>query len=101
MLRRAARTFERLAYRNVFLRFGDGGDGWPDAAPFDAILVAAIPPGLAIACRLGLRFAKLAEGAQTVAPLSQSQPASKAWPLCLVAKPPAADAPIVEPQVLC
>lgn len=40
----------RLGYRNVTIRHGDGHDGWPDAAPFDAILVTAaaghIPPAL-------------------------------------------------------
>ncbi len=44
---------ERLAslgYRNVFFRVGDGTKGWPDEAPFEAILVTAgaprIPEGL-------------------------------------------------------
>jgi protein-L-isoaspartate(D-aspartate) O-methyltransferase len=40
----------RLGYKNVSVRHGDGHDGWPDAAPFDAILVTAaaghIPPAL-------------------------------------------------------
>lgn len=40
----------RLGYRNVTVRHGDGHEGWPDAAPFDAILVTAaaghIPPKL-------------------------------------------------------
>jgi len=38
---------ERLAalgYRNIRLRAGDGTLGWPEAAPFDAILVAAAGP---------------------------------------------------------
>ena len=41
--RRAARTLEELGYENVEFRVGDGGQGWPEAAPFDAILVAAAP----------------------------------------------------------
>jgi len=40
---RAARTLEELGYENVELRVGDGSSGWPEAAPFDAILVAAAP----------------------------------------------------------
>ena len=38
---------ERLAalgYANVEVRVGDGTTGWPEAAPFDAILVAASGP---------------------------------------------------------
>jgi protein-L-isoaspartate(D-aspartate) O-methyltransferase len=41
----AARArFKKLAYRNVELSVGDGTCGWPEAAPFDAILVAASGP---------------------------------------------------------
>src|SRR5688500_5505885 len=36
--------FERLGYANIRLREGDGTRGWPDAAPFDAILAAAGGP---------------------------------------------------------
>ncbi len=32
-----------LGYRNVEVRIGDGYRGWPEAAPFDAILVTAAP----------------------------------------------------------
>lgn len=32
-----------LGYANVVQRIGDGHRGWPEAAPFDAILVAAAP----------------------------------------------------------
>jgi protein-L-isoaspartate(D-aspartate) O-methyltransferase len=41
---RARRTLEELGYRNVRVRIGDGYKGWPDAAPFDAIIVTAAPP---------------------------------------------------------
>jgi protein-L-isoaspartate(D-aspartate) O-methyltransferase len=40
---RAARTLRELGYENVEFRVGDGALGWPEAAPFDAILVAAAP----------------------------------------------------------
>jgi protein-L-isoaspartate(D-aspartate) O-methyltransferase len=40
----------RLGLRNVALRVGDGALGWPEAAPFDAIIVTAaspeVPPAL-------------------------------------------------------
>lgn len=41
--RRAAGTLERLAYGNVTVRIGDGFLGWPEHAPFDAIVVTAAP----------------------------------------------------------
>lgn len=41
--RRAAIDLERLGYRNVKVRVGDGYQGWPDAAPFDAIIVTCAP----------------------------------------------------------
>jgi protein-L-isoaspartate(D-aspartate) O-methyltransferase len=40
---RARETLIRLGYANVQFRVGDGYDGWPEAAPFDRILVAAAP----------------------------------------------------------
>jgi protein-L-isoaspartate(D-aspartate) O-methyltransferase len=46
----AAERLQRLGYANVEMRQGDGYLGWPEAAPFDRILVAAapadIPPAL-------------------------------------------------------
>lgn len=41
---RAAERFARLGYGNIELRTGDGSAGWPEAAPFDAILVSAGGP---------------------------------------------------------
>ena len=40
---RAKRDLERLGCTNVQTRTGDGYRGWPEAAPFDAILVTAAP----------------------------------------------------------
>jgi protein-L-isoaspartate(D-aspartate) O-methyltransferase len=46
----AARRLARLGYRDVVTRTGDGYFGWPEHAPFDAIVVTAaaghIPPPL-------------------------------------------------------
>jgi protein-L-isoaspartate(D-aspartate) O-methyltransferase len=39
----AARTLKRLGYKNVHTRIGDGFQGWPDAAPFDKIIVTCSP----------------------------------------------------------
>ena len=40
---RAERTLRELGYENVEFRVGDGACGWPEAAPYDAIVVAAAP----------------------------------------------------------
>lgn len=40
---RAANDLDRLSYDNVSVRVGDGYAGWPEHAPFDAILVTAAP----------------------------------------------------------
>jgi len=39
----AAETLARLGYAGAQVRHGDGYRGWPEAAPFDAILVTAAP----------------------------------------------------------
>jgi protein-L-isoaspartate(D-aspartate) O-methyltransferase len=39
----AAERLCRLGYANVTVRAGDGYRGWPDKAPFDAIMVTAAP----------------------------------------------------------
>ena len=40
---RARETLARLGYRNVKVKIGDGYEGWPEYAPFDAIMVTAAP----------------------------------------------------------
>jgi len=39
----AAQTLAKLGYRNIHRRVGDGYQGWPEEAPFDAIIVTAAP----------------------------------------------------------
>jgi protein-L-isoaspartate(D-aspartate) O-methyltransferase len=41
--RTAAQLLGELGYENVHARIGDGYRGWPEAAPFDAIMVTAAP----------------------------------------------------------
>lgn len=43
LARRAAATLLELGYARVHVRTGDGYQGWPEAAPFDAIVVTAAP----------------------------------------------------------
>ena len=40
----AEARFKHLGLTNVITRFGDGGQGWPEQAPFDRILVTAAAP---------------------------------------------------------
>ncbi len=65
---RAGRTLEEvLGLRNVHLRTGDGAEGWPEAAPFDRIVVTAaapeVPPAL---------VAQLAPGGRMILPVGGS-----------------------------
>jgi protein-L-isoaspartate(D-aspartate) O-methyltransferase len=39
----AEQTLTELGYKNVRVRAGDGYQGWPEEAPFDAIIVTAAP----------------------------------------------------------
>ena len=39
----AEATLQRLGYKNVHLKVGDGYQGWPEEAPFDAIIVTCAP----------------------------------------------------------
>jgi len=40
---RAEEVLKRLGYNNVTVRAGDGYKGWPEHAPFDAIIVTCAP----------------------------------------------------------
>jgi protein-L-isoaspartate(D-aspartate) O-methyltransferase len=65
---RAADVLEALHYRNVHARRGDGRRGWPEAAPFDAIVVTA---GADRAPRVLL--AQLAPGGRMVIPVDAGE----------------------------
>ena len=43
LAKRAEDDLRRLGYRNVKVRAGDGYLGWPEAAPFDAVIVTCAP----------------------------------------------------------
>jgi len=57
---RAAKALLAEGYTNVKLRIGNGALGWPEEAPFDAIIVTAaaprIPPSLTVQLRPGGRM---------------------------------------------
>ncbi len=57
---RAAETFRSLNYNNIIYKEGDGYQGWPEHAPYDAILVTAaieeVPEPLMIQLKEGGRM---------------------------------------------
>ncbi|MGE3230242.1 MAG: protein-L-isoaspartate(D-aspartate) O-methyltransferase [Hyphomicrobium sp.] len=67
LAQRAGDTLGRLGVANVQSRTGDGNLGWSEAAPFDAILVAAAAPEVPDAL-----VAQLAPGARLVLPVGGS-----------------------------
>jgi protein-L-isoaspartate(D-aspartate) O-methyltransferase len=64
---RAGRTLGALGIGNVHLRVGDGSLGWPEAAPFDAIVVTAAPAEAPPAL-----LDQLGDGSRLVIPLGTS-----------------------------
>src|SRR5881227_1076847 len=43
LAKNAEATLQRLGYKNVHLKIGDGYKGWPEEGPFDAIIVTCAP----------------------------------------------------------
>jgi len=43
LAREAGLRFQTLGYQNIYTRVGDGTRGWPEHAPYDAIVVTAAP----------------------------------------------------------
>ncbi len=61
---RSGRLLDSLGYRNVHVRCGDGYAGWPEQAPFDAIIVTCAPPEIPQPL-----IEQLADGGRLVAPV--------------------------------
>ena len=62
----AKEVLDRLDYENVSTRVGDGFLGWPDAAPFDKIIVTCSPESVPIPLVEQLR-----EGGQMIIPVGE------------------------------
>jgi protein-L-isoaspartate(D-aspartate) O-methyltransferase len=60
----AAARLDRLGFHNVYVRCGDGFLGWPEKAPFDAIIITCAPPKLPEPL-----VAQLAEKGRLIVPL--------------------------------
>jgi protein-L-isoaspartate(D-aspartate) O-methyltransferase len=43
LAKNAEATLQRLGYKNIHMKVGDGYKGWPEQAPFDAIIVTCAP----------------------------------------------------------
>lgn len=62
--KRAAEVIQELGYNNIHTRVGDGYAGWPEAAPFDAVIVTCAPTEVP-----GPLVEQLKEGGRMVVPL--------------------------------
>ncbi|MDX1450957.1 MAG: protein-L-isoaspartate(D-aspartate) O-methyltransferase [Oleiphilaceae bacterium] len=66
LLDKAKQRLAHLGYRNVYARHADGGIGWPERAPFDAIIVTAAPNELP-----GELLRQLKDGGRMIVPLGE------------------------------
>jgi protein-L-isoaspartate(D-aspartate) O-methyltransferase len=66
LAREAAERLKRLGYANVSVRAGDGYLGWPEAAPFDGIVVTAAAPRIPEPLRQQLR-----DGGRLIVPVGE------------------------------
>ena len=75
---RASRTLAELGYTTVHVHTGDGSLGWPAAAPYAGILVAAAAPGVPQPL-----LDQLAEGGRLVLPVGdRSMQYLEVWQRC-------------------
>ncbi len=44
LARSAQERLKKMGYENIFVRWGDGFEGWPEYAPFDAIIITCAVP---------------------------------------------------------
>ena len=66
LARRTRTLLDEMGYQRVETRIGDGYQGWPEAAPFDAILITAAPPSIPEPLK-----EQLAIGGKLVVPVGQ------------------------------
>jgi protein-L-isoaspartate(D-aspartate) O-methyltransferase len=64
--REAAQRLEKLGFKNVHLRIGDGYQGWPEYAPFDKMIVTCSPESVPQPL-----FDQLREGGKMIIPLGE------------------------------
>ena len=64
---RASQTLYNLGYKNIIVKHGDGYLGWPEHAPFDAIIVTCAPTSIPQPLK-----DQLAEGGRMIIPVGDS-----------------------------
>ena len=62
--KKASQLFDQLGYDNIYTKIGDGYKGWPEHAPFDAIIVTAAPEKIPEPLKR-----QLAEGGRMIIPV--------------------------------
>jgi protein-L-isoaspartate(D-aspartate) O-methyltransferase len=67
--KKAKGLLDELGYRNIRVRIGDGYEGWPERAPYDAIILTAAPP-TDVPRPL---FEQLKQGGRLVAPIGRDE----------------------------
>ena len=80
LAKEAAERLKTLGYSNIEIKIGDGYKGWPEKAPFDAIIVTAAAPSIPRAL-----IEQLKPGGRMVIPVGASADAQS---LLLVEKLP-------------
>lgn len=66
LLDNAKDIFRQLKLNNVLTRYSDGGWGWPEKAPFDAIIVTAAPETLPISL-----LEQIVDGGKLIIPMGK------------------------------
>jgi protein-L-isoaspartate(D-aspartate) O-methyltransferase len=66
LMKTARRRLIGLHYRNIHYRFSDGGLGWPEQAPFDAIVTTAAAAEIPVALK-----EQLVEGGRLIIPVGE------------------------------
>jgi protein-L-isoaspartate(D-aspartate) O-methyltransferase len=64
--KRAEKLLKNLGYKNIELRIGDGYKGWPEYAPFDAIIATCSPTSIPAPLE-----EQLAEGGRMIIPVGE------------------------------
>ncbi len=62
----AEQKYREIGYDNIFVKAGDGYEGWEECAPFDAIVLTAAPQKIP-----QVLFDQLAEGGRMIAPIGK------------------------------
>ena len=65
---RARERLRAMGYRNIFFKHADGGMGWPEKGPFDAIMVTASPQMIPDAL-----IEQLAPGGRMLVPVGEAR----------------------------